>query len=722
MAWLHLGSFFLFVLIDSTNSLLASTFSEFGGLGSKTHKFSVLADNLFSAKGSVSRAVSASGVSDACFKAATQESVAPKYIDALGKPASGLAAGNIVWLGSYAVCQNISDSQYCLASNVLFKFPEVPQAVPISWGLCAPQSCNKTDIHLLASELFKLMMPTMTVKWNENSRIDCAHRSEWTTGPIITLVVCSILASLCLVGTLVDLCLIQQSWKFWVSQENFQNKKYAEVEESQVRDESTPLLHSNVSASKSTSLSYIKVAQPSESERGFLLRFLTCFSITRNTSKIMDCTVPPGAITSVNGVRVLSMWWVILGHTFIWLLQNGVLNDALLAFNIIHRFTFNTINSAFFSVDSFFLLSGLLVGYLAFRRLEKNEGRLPLFQFYFHRFWRLTPSYMFAVLFFSNLYAFLGDGPVWFRNQNSTACDEYWWTNLLYINNFYPTSLNEVCLNWSWYLANDMQFYVISPVLLLLVFRFKWTGLVLSVGGLLGVSFIVTAVIIGHYDIPVLLLSALGEGANPTQPPKKGLDFMNKVYVKPYCRIAPYLVGIVLGYLIHVEKSTPSQSPLRKIRRQIVCVVGWLVATALGVLVVYGIYGETKKGGTQFNKAENIAYGTFSRFTWGLALAWVIYACNKGYGSLVDKLLSASYWIPLSRMTYSAYLVHPMVLGIYFGSFQHTVEYTDRLMAFYFVSAVVMSYAAAFVLAVCVELPMMQLENVLFFRNKKQGV
>lgn len=71
----------------------------------------------------------------------------------------------------------------------------------------------------------------------------------------------------------------------------------------------------------------------------------------------------------------------------------------------------------------------------------------------------------------------------------------------------------------------------------------------------------------------------------------------------------------------------------RKIRKQIVCVVGWLVATALGVLVVYGIYGETKKGGTQFNKAENIAYGTFSRFTWGLALAWVIYACNKGYGS-----------------------------------------------------------------------------------------
>ena len=33
-----------------------------------------------------------------------------------------------------------------------------------------------------------------------------------------------------------------------------------------------------------------------------------------------------------------------------------------------------------------------------------------------------------------------------------------------------------------------------------------------------------------------------------------------------------------------------------------------------------------------------------------------------------------------------------------------------------------MSYAAAFVLAVCVELPMMQLENVLFFREKRSSL
>lgn len=37
----------------------------------------------------------------------------------------------------------------------------------------------------------------------------------------------------------------------------------------------------------------------------------------------MDTQVPSGAITSINGMRVLSMWWVILGHVFIWQLIGG---------------------------------------------------------------------------------------------------------------------------------------------------------------------------------------------------------------------------------------------------------------------------------------------------------------------------------------------------------------------------------------------------------------
>lgn len=43
--------------------------------------------------------------------------------------------------------------------------------------------------------------------------------------------------------------------------------------------------------------------------------------------------------------------------------------------------------------------------------------------------------------------------------------------------------------------------------------------------------------------------------------PDRG-SYTDLVYIKPYCRSAPYLVGIALGYLIYIEKVAPSESPL----------------------------------------------------------------------------------------------------------------------------------------------------------------
>ena len=47
-----------------------------------------------------------------------------------------------------------------------------------------------------------------------------------------------------------------------------------------------------------------------------VVQFFLCFSLIKNTSRIMDTKVPASAITSINGMRVMSMWWVILGHVY----------------------------------------------------------------------------------------------------------------------------------------------------------------------------------------------------------------------------------------------------------------------------------------------------------------------------------------------------------------------------------------------------------------------
>jgi len=62
-------------------------------------------------------------------------------------------------------------------------------------------------------------------------------------------------------------------------------------------------------------------------------------------------------------------------------------------------------------------------------------------------------------------------------------------------------------------------------------------------------------------------------------------------------------------------------------------VAGWCVAIVLALSTLYGEYKAVRKDNPKpFTRTENIIYGTFSRCAWGLALAWVIFACHRGLG------------------------------------------------------------------------------------------
>ncbi|XP_053380228.1 nose resistant to fluoxetine protein 6-like [Mercenaria mercenaria] len=106
------------------------------------------------------------------------------------------------------------------------------------------------------------------------------------------------------------------------------------------------------------------------------------------------------------------------------------------------RFTFQAIMNATVSVDTFFVLSGLLVSYLSLREMKKRGAPLKFnwLLFYFHRYWRLTPPYMLLLMLYVPTMRYWGDGPFWpQKGVDVDECKDTWWTNLLYINNVYKS-------------------------------------------------------------------------------------------------------------------------------------------------------------------------------------------------------------------------------------------------------------------------------------------
>ena len=89
------------------------------------------------------------------------------------------------------------------------------------------------------------------------------------------------------------------------------------------------------------------------------------------------------------------------------------------------------------SVDTFFLIGSILFSYLELKELDKNGGGLKMWlMLYTHRYLRLTGVYLDIILFPKTL-KYFAYGPEGYLLDNLTeVCQQDWWANILYINNF----------------------------------------------------------------------------------------------------------------------------------------------------------------------------------------------------------------------------------------------------------------------------------------------
>ncbi|EEC06589.1 hypothetical protein IscW_ISCW004371 [Ixodes scapularis] len=122
---------------------------------------------------------------------------------------------------------------------------------------------------------------------------------------------------------------------------------------------------------------------------GVLLDCLLCFSAHTNARKLLMPEDKAGSLGALHGIRFLSMTWIIFGHTYFFIEHvqpfRGLFNGHGM---YSENFFFSGIINFTLAVDSFFLISGLLVVYTNWKELKESKGRLNVFRFFFNKYWR----------------------------------------------------------------------------------------------------------------------------------------------------------------------------------------------------------------------------------------------------------------------------------------------------------------------------------------------
>nr|XP_022323723.1 nose resistant to fluoxetine protein 6-like [Crassostrea virginica] len=623
----------------------------------------------------------------------SRQNWALQIIDATGKPEAGILDGSLRWLGSYDECKRISYHNETMALSIKGKYSilQIPfgtsanalsgsSTVSLLIGLCLPDSCSASDAYAVVhnnigripigdfSNLTFNIIPETTDK-------------PLTTNAIVTIVILSILAFILILGTTYDVIIVH-----WLRKKEAPEKPYIDPTIKTSDGEKIPLLNHN--------------SHDVHTDESTFEKLLLSFSAYSNGLKILSTRRSSETLGALNGIRFLSISWVVLGHSYAFVVST-ISNSGPFLKEMLGRRSFQAIANALVSVDSFFALSGFLLAYLTFKEMEKRDGKINWIMFYFHRFWRLTPAYMLVLMTEATLSPYFADGPIYPPNGFEVDyCEDSWWRNLLYINNLVDT--DKICMGWSWYLSNDMQFFILSPLMLIPLYYHEVAGILVCSVFLLGTT-IAPGVISSHYDMPPSLFSTSGSAQG-------FLEYFNKYYIKPWCRMGPYIIGILSGYLLYKTKS--------KLRiNRVLNLLIWAVTATSACLVLYGLYDSMD--GNPLSTGVSALYNATNRTVWGACVCWVIFACATGNGGPVNTLLSWSPFGPLAKLSYCVYLVHPVIMYANYYS-QRTSIYLDDFSAIYlFLGNLVLSYMVAFVTSLAFEAPMMGLEKVLLRKERK---
>lgn len=258
-------------------------------------------------------------------------------------------------LGLYEECLNVPNSSYYLLNigipgdnfNYLHFFS----------GLCFSENCSSFDIDNFLPNISKALNYSLDGYSIQSLKVDGNEGNNTMNSSSI-----GIIFILCL---LAFLPFVYPIWNYLISPGKKENKPKLDLE-----NNSTIVNNTLTTSLVSDKEKEIHVAKKEPK----IMQFFKCFSLPDNYKQLM--TTRTGPLDFFNGVRALSILYVIFGHDYY--LRNGASRNPAYILDFVKIPYFLIIASGFYAVDVFFWLSGF---FLAFVILDPATRKYIFIQF-----------------------------------------------------------------------------------------------------------------------------------------------------------------------------------------------------------------------------------------------------------------------------------------------------------------------------------------------------
>ncbi|CAK1552421.1 unnamed protein product [Leptosia nina] len=255
---------------------------------------------------------------------------------------------------------------------------------------------------------------------------------------------------------------------------------------------------------------------------------------------------PTSKLNAIHGVKSILLMCVMLVHSIFMSHISYMYNPQFLELGRKNPFAIILENGTIV-VQAFIILSSFIFTYNFLTGMEKPKKIFDIKVFvllFLKRITRILPVYLFIVSFTATWSRFLGDGTLWIprMEKESRVCRMKWWSQAFFVHNLYKPE--DQCLLQSWFVAAEMQLYVLAIVLAMVLSHFRKSAVKVLAG------LVVVAVICNYITAYVLNLKAMMYLSDPKTVMKLfyGEASFNWLYMSPWGSLPSSLLGILLAF------------------------------------------------------------------------------------------------------------------------------------------------------------------------------
>uniref|UniRef100_A0A336LMG7 Protein HGH1 homolog n=1 Tax=Culicoides sonorensis TaxID=179676 RepID=A0A336LMG7_CULSO len=460
---------------------------------------------------------------------------------------------------------------------------------------------------------------------------------------------------------------------------------------------------------------------------------LTSISLRTNINRLLVDQSPNSQLGFLNGIKVVGEAGVVVVHTA-YILMAAPTSVPFTIESQMYQPIVALMRSAIFQLQNFFAITAFLSFYPNLTRILKGE-KLCLRDFkllVIKRIVRLWPLIIFVILFNATLLYKLQKGPVWIdaAGNEMVSCHKYWWSNLLFINNFVGASEGP-CIQPSWHLAAEMQLFVIELIILMTINRFPN-----KIGSILSL-----VVVLGNFATLISLYSSgisgllLGRLEHTRTRNAFDLEYL-KGHIPFYTNTPGYFLGLLAAYLHYQNK----QKKIDFSKLRLLLKLWYILFLASGLILWHhSIYVDSEV--ISFPSLWIAFYSTFCKNIGAfLSITFLIFMANtkesdpntQGFPirttgiSIIDFILLKLFnfynnrvFKILVKLNLGVFLTHIYVAMLIITDGKQLIQYGTQFdMALIGFGTLIGSYIVAAILFVTIEMPIINLFRLFLYRNQ----